>query len=115
MLKCVSCGDDIKTDSYRECPNAGDCHPLCVSCALEVERTVVNRQSLIRKLYSAGRGVSCCQACRAEGYQEIHFIRPICKGGELEATNILILCPFCHDKVHEPGARITLKVKKDER
>ena len=112
MLKCVSCGDEINSKSFRDSETAGDCHPLCEKCVSMVEKQALNRQSLIRKLYSAGRGLSHCQACRAEGLQEFHFIKPLCQGGQPEAANILVLCSACHDRIHEPGARIRLKVKR---
>ena len=107
-MRCVACRLELPGSDFRAFRTLGDCHPVCPECYQAREKSpVAGRGTLLNRLYAAGRTISCCQSCRAEGSVEIHFIRPLAAGGAAESRNLLILCGECHDKAHQPGARIT--------
>jgi len=105
MTRCTACGIELKVSDPRRAHNLGDCWGLCSACQQKFRSAAVSSQSLIRRLYAAGRTVSSCQACESGEDLEIHFIRPLANGGKAESANLLVLCRACHDKVHA-GARI---------
>lgn len=105
MTRCTACGIELKARDPHQTHTLGDCWPLCSVCLQKYRSSVVSGQSLIRRLYAAGRSVSNCQACESGGELEIHFIKPLAAGGKPESTNLLVLCRACHDKVHA-GAHI---------
>ena len=104
-FKCTVCGIELKAKQRSEAITSGDCWPVCSVCASKRAGTSASRETLMRILYAAGRKISCCQACGTSGKLEIHFLKPIAGGGTPVSSNLLLLCPDCHDKVHA-GARI---------
>jgi len=105
MTRCTACSIELKASGLHQAHTLGDCWPLCSVCLQKYRSSAVSGQSLIRKLYAAGRSVSSCQACESGEGLEIHFIRPLATGGKPESANLLVLCRACHDKVHA-GAHI---------
>jgi 5-methylcytosine-specific restriction endonuclease McrA len=107
MMRCVVCKLELPEIDFRNLPTLGDCHPVCSDCHRAGKQgPYVGRETLLRRLYAAGRSISRCQCCDAEGTLEIHFIRPLALGGDAESPNLLVLCGQCHAKAHLPGARI---------
>jgi len=105
-MNCVACGMELRADSFRLAENIGDCWPVCSACRASLGVAAASgRSALQRRLYTAGRNLSHCDACGREGDLEYHFIRPAATGGRPESRNLLVLCPGCHDQVHA-GAQI---------
>ena len=106
-MRCVNCGRELPGNDFRAFRTLGDCHPVCEDCSEAKDKGPgFSRRTLLRRLYAAGRVISRCHCCRAEGSLEIHFIRPLAIGSQADSRNLLVLCSTCHDKAHQPGARI---------
>ena len=106
-MRCTACGIELGISDFRMGRTIGDCHPLCSACAQSLGGArPVNRQALLRRLYAAGRDIASCNCCSSNRELEIHFIKPLAVGGTRESANLLVLCPECHDKVHQ-GATIS--------
>ncbi|MCE5270645.1 HNH endonuclease [bacterium] len=110
-MRCAGCQAELEETAVRPERTAGDCHPLCLDCLRSLARRVrPTQRSLTRTLYAAGRSISRCEACGAEGGTEFHFLVPLVRGGTAESRNLLVLCPGCHLKVHQ-GARPVLRLR----
>jgi hypothetical protein len=106
-MRCVACRIELPGSDFRVFGTLGDCHPVCPDCYQGRDKSLgVSRRTLLNRLYAAGRSISCCQCCQAESSLEIHFIRPLAIGGTADSRNLLVLCSECHDKAHQPGAKI---------
>ena len=44
----------------------------------------------------------CNNVCEQHKHQ-VHHIVPVSEGGQDEHTNLILLCSFCHTKVHQNG------------
>mgnify|MGYP001329878625 CR=1 FL=1 len=111
MIRCAGCGVELKDSDSGRSGTLGDCYLLCAACLHAAGRQVhPTRQTLVRSIFSAGRSVSRCQVCGAEGQSEFHFLVPLARGGVAESGNLLVLCRSCHQAVHQ-GARLTMHIK----
>lgn len=64
--------------------------------------------SMRQKLKDAVGGK--CEQCKQKGDLEIHHIRPVAKGGNNAPSNLVVLCPNCHqDADNDNTARKDLK------
>lgn len=61
----------------------------------------LNTNPLARKKLFEEREYRCVGCGRTEGQMILHHVVPIVKGGLDDSRNIVLLCPECHDKVHD--------------
>lgn len=47
--------------------------------------------------------IGTCEACRKEGYIELHHIKPVSLGGSDNKDNLINLCCYCHELIHKLG------------
>ncbi len=112
-MNCTSCAIELASPDFRGAAGLGDCWPVCSLCALKAGGPrPVNSQELLRTLYGAGRRISSCAGCGVSGSElEIHFLTPLVSGGGGTEANLLVLCPSCHDKVHQgAGIRVGARI-----
>lgn len=110
-MRCAGCGVEMEYAGPGRNATLGDCYPLCAACLTAAGRRVrPSRRTLVKALFAAGRPVSRCQACGAQGESEFHFLVPLVRGGIAESGNLLVLCRSCHQAVHQ-GARLILHIK----
>ena len=113
-MNCTECGIELASPDFRGAASLGDCWPVCSLCAHKGGGPrPANNQQLRRTLYGAGRKISSCAGCGDSGgggELEIHFLSALASGGGGTEANLLVLCPSCHDKVHQ-GAGIRVGVK----
>ncbi len=50
-----------------------------------------------------------CRCCRSRRNLQIHHVRFVSRGGETRADNLLILCSYCHGRIHEGLLRVRRK------
>jgi hypothetical protein len=113
-MHCAGCGIELEGSGPGQSGTLGDCYPLCAACLRTAGRRVhPSRQTLVKALFSAGRPVSRCQACGAQGECEFHFLVPLVRGGVADSGNLLVLCRSCHQAVHQ-GARLRLHIKDND-
>ena len=53
----------------------------------------------------------CCSICKAP-WVEIHHIIPISNNGQTEYSNLIVLCPNCHTRVHVEGVPNNKQLKQ---
>ena len=66
------------------------------------------KQVALSKYKRTGELGQCCSGC---GWQmpfsingdglDIHHVKPVCKGGSDDISNLLLLCPNCHRVAHK--------------
>lgn len=61
----------------------------------------INSNPSARKKLLDEREHRCVGCGKTEGQMILHHVVPISKGGLDDPRNIVILCPECHDKVHD--------------
>lgn len=61
----------------------------------------INKNPTKRKKLLEGREYRCVGCGKTEGQMILHHIVPLSKGGLDDPRNIVLLCPECHDKVHD--------------
>ena len=117
-MNCSKCGIELASPDFRKAAHCNDCWPFCSLCAEQAGGSRdADRRELIRTLYAAGRKLSSCAGCGVSGSElEIHFIEPRSSGGDAVEVNLLVLCPSCHDKVHQgAGIRVGARVIRKRR
>ena len=48
------------------------------------------------------RANGCCEVCGLRAWQilKVHHVKPIAEGGASELSNLIVLCPNCHEIIH---------------
>ncbi|MCA1822994.1 MAG: DUF222 domain-containing protein, partial [Mycobacteriales bacterium] len=64
--------------------------------------------SLRRALWHRDGGRCQAPGCQRRGYLHAHHIRPWAKGGGTKLENLILLCPFHHELIHEGGWSIAV-------
>ncbi len=115
-MNCTECGIELASPDLRKATCLGDCWPACSLCTSKAGGPgLVNRQELLHTLYAAGRRISSCAGCGVTGSElELHFLTPLSKGGGSGEANLLVLCPSCHDSVHQgAGIRVGARIVRN--
>ena len=77
-----------------------------LSTKRKIANLIVRNRALSRHIKKSKNYI--CQICQTPGfkktkgelYAEAHHIEPLSQGGSHFSTNILVLCPTCHRKIH---------------
>lgn len=68
----------------------------------KAKRKIRSQQQLLKKRIFKTWKNPHCEYCgnNNKNILQLHHINPICKGGDNDINNIIVLCPNCHKMVH---------------
>ena len=77
--------------------------PLCSTCRSAKYKEREKRTNAVgsrkRKVLIQQRG-NKCELCGATGTLHAHHIKPVKDGGSDNDSNLLLVCPKCHKRIH---------------
>lgn len=89
---------------------------LCRSLEDGMEKTKVRHDAARIRRFALRTHDGACAVCgfHAGRILRLHHITPVSKGGTNDASNLTLLCPNCHDSVHELARRARAPIDSSE-